>query len=134
MTIVANLLSKNPMPVMMLDLYLLQTRVSLRVGLLIVDTEGAICADVNVPAHRRGPATAATFREIMRMIVEEVDRYAALKFLHHVLQLLVHLDCCNTGMVLDLPYAWSTKSNKVEIAPKVCNSEPLFFVHSLKPA
>ena len=29
------------------------------------------------------------------------------------------IDCCDTGMVLDLPYSWSTKNDRSDVPPKV---------------
>jgi len=39
----------------------------------------------------------------------------------------VMIDCCDTGMVVELPYAWSTKSDKADIVAKVS----VFFVISI---
>jgi len=42
------------------------------------------------------------------------------------------IDCCDTGMVLDLPYAWSTKNDKADIAPKMTLNDDFSFVRFLK--
>ena len=36
------------------------------------------------------------------------------------------IDCCDTGMVLDLPYAWSTKNDRADVSPKVRKMFPCF--------
>jgi len=32
----------------------------------------------------------------------------------------IMIDCCDTGMVLELPYSWSTKGDKRDSVAKVC--------------
>ena len=34
----------------------------------------------------------------------------------------VIIDCCDTGMVLELPYSWTTKTDKKDTVAKVCAS------------
>ncbi len=42
------------------------------------------------------------------------------------------IDCCDTGMRLDLPYHWSTRSDKSESVAKMKQSEDFSFVRFLK--
>lgn len=32
----------------------------------------------------------------------------------------VMIDCCDTGMLMELPYAWSAKNDKKDVVAKVC--------------
>lgn len=42
------------------------------------------------------------------------------------------IDCCDTGMVLDLPYSWSTRSDKPDALAKMTQSDDFSFVRFLK--
>ncbi|KAL7503860.1 hypothetical protein ACHAXN_004497 [Cyclotella atomus] len=42
------------------------------------------------------------------------------------------LDCCHTGVMVDLPYLWTTKGDKGELAPKMTLNNDFSFVRFLK--
>lgn len=42
------------------------------------------------------------------------------------------IDCCDTGMVLELPYAWRTNNEKRDIVAKMTTNEDFSFVRFLK--
>lgn len=42
------------------------------------------------------------------------------------------IDSCDTGMMLDLPYSWSTRSDRPDAVPKMKQSEDFSFVRFLK--
>lgn len=42
------------------------------------------------------------------------------------------IDCCDTGMVLDLPYSWSTRADRPESVAKMAQSDDFSFVRFLK--
>jgi Caspase domain len=42
------------------------------------------------------------------------------------------IDCCDTGMVLDLPYAWNSKSDKRDSVAKLSMNEDFSYVRFLK--
>jgi len=42
------------------------------------------------------------------------------------------IDCCDTGMVLDLPYSWSTKNDRADVPPKMTLNDDFSFVRFLK--
>jgi Caspase domain len=42
------------------------------------------------------------------------------------------IDCCDTGMMLDLPYSWSTLADRPDLVPKMAQSEDFSFVRFLK--
>jgi Caspase domain len=44
----------------------------------------------------------------------------------------VIIDCCDTGMMLDLPYSWSTRADKPDAVAKMIQSEDFSFVRFLK--
>lgn len=44
----------------------------------------------------------------------------------------VLIDACDTGMVLDLPYSWSTRSDRPESTPKMSPNDDFSFVRFLK--
>lgn len=42
------------------------------------------------------------------------------------------IDCCDTGMVLDLPYSWSTRADRADAVAKMTQSDDFSFVRFLK--
>jgi hypothetical protein len=42
------------------------------------------------------------------------------------------IDCCDTGMVLDLPYSWTTKTDRIETLAKLTLNDDFSFVRFLK--
>jgi hypothetical protein len=42
------------------------------------------------------------------------------------------IDCCDTGMVLDLPYSWTTKTDRIETQAKLTLNDDFSFVRFLK--
>ncbi|KAL3907486.1 MAG: hypothetical protein SGILL_008855 [Bacillariaceae sp.] len=44
----------------------------------------------------------------------------------------VLIDCCDTGMMLDLPYSWSTRADKPDAVAKMTQSDDFSFVRFLK--
>jgi hypothetical protein len=42
------------------------------------------------------------------------------------------IDCCDTGMMLDLPYTWSTRADKPDAVAKMTQSDDFSFVRFLK--
>lgn len=52
--------------------------------------------------------------------------------MRHGVTVNILIDCCDTGMVLDLPYSWSTKTDKADIAPKMTLNDDFSFVRFLK--
>lgn len=44
----------------------------------------------------------------------------------------VIIDCCDTGMMLDLPYCWCTRADKPDAVAKMIQSEDFSFVRFLK--
>ena len=42
------------------------------------------------------------------------------------------VDCCDTGMVLDLPYAWTTKTDRMDTLAKLTLNDDFSFVRFLK--
>jgi len=42
------------------------------------------------------------------------------------------VDCCHTGVVIDLPYLWTTKGDKGEVLPKMSLNNDFSFVRFLK--
>jgi hypothetical protein len=42
------------------------------------------------------------------------------------------IDCCDTGMVLDLPYSWSTRVDRIDAVAKMTQSDNFSFVRFLK--
>jgi hypothetical protein len=42
------------------------------------------------------------------------------------------IDCCDTGMMLDLPYSWCTRADKPDAVAKMIQSEDFSFVRFLK--
>jgi len=42
------------------------------------------------------------------------------------------IDCCDTGMILDLPYSWSTRADRPDSVAKMTQSEDFSFVRFLK--
>lgn len=44
----------------------------------------------------------------------------------------VVIDCCDTGMMLDLPYSWCTRADKPDAVAKMVQSEDFSFVRFLK--
>ncbi|KAG7353489.1 caspase domain containing protein [Nitzschia inconspicua] len=44
----------------------------------------------------------------------------------------VLIDCCDTGMMLDLPYCWCTRADKPDAVAKMVQSEDFSFVRFLK--
>lgn len=44
----------------------------------------------------------------------------------------VIIDCCDTGMMLDLPYSWCTRADKPDAVAKMIQSEDFSFVRFLK--
>jgi len=42
------------------------------------------------------------------------------------------IDCCDTGMMIDLPYSWSTRSDRPDSVAKMKQSEDFSFVRFLK--
>jgi hypothetical protein len=46
--------------------------------------------------------------------------------------LTILMDCCDTGVVLDLPYAWTTKTDRIEMLAKLTLNDDFSFVRFLK--
>lgn len=44
----------------------------------------------------------------------------------------VLIDCCDTGMMLDLPYSWSTRADRLDSIPKMTQNDDFSFVRFLK--
>lgn len=42
------------------------------------------------------------------------------------------IDCCDTGMVLDLPYSWATKTDRIDTQAKLTLNDDFSFVRFLK--
>lgn len=42
------------------------------------------------------------------------------------------IDCCDTGMVLDLPYSWSTRADRIDAVARMTQSDNFSFVRFLK--
>jgi hypothetical protein len=42
------------------------------------------------------------------------------------------IDCCDTGMMLDLPYCWSTRADRRDSVPKMIQNDDFSFVRFLK--
>jgi Caspase domain len=42
------------------------------------------------------------------------------------------IDCCDTGMMLDLPYSWSTRADRLDALPRMTQSDDFSFVRFLK--
>jgi hypothetical protein len=42
------------------------------------------------------------------------------------------IDCCDTGMTLDLPYSWSTRADRLDCIPKMTQNDDFSFVRFLK--
>merc|ERR1711865_933469 len=42
------------------------------------------------------------------------------------------IDCCDTGMVLDLPYSWSTRADRIDAVAKMTQSDDFSIVRFLK--
>jgi hypothetical protein len=40
--------------------------------------------------------------------------------MQHGVTVTILIDTCDTGMMLDLPYSWSTKTDRIETLAKVC--------------
>lgn len=52
--------------------------------------------------------------------------------MRHGVTVTIVIDCCDTGMVLDLPYSWSTKNDRADIIPKMSLNDDFSFVRFLK--
>jgi hypothetical protein len=46
--------------------------------------------------------------------------------------LTILMDCCDTGVMLDLPYAWTTKTDRIETLAKLTLNDDFSFVRFLK--
>lgn len=52
--------------------------------------------------------------------------------MRHGVTVTILIDCCDTGMVFDLPYIWSTKHDRSDVPAKVSLNDDFSFVRFLK--